>query len=100
MQENKAFKLPGSPELLGISGGAALVMVVLVLTGLDIGRPGQSLEGRPRVSRISLVTAHVTAIHAVFRPVYACVLCVLVSVLRTCRDVPHVSVLGPIPLAP
>lgn len=30
-----------SPELLGISGGAALVMVVLVLTGLDIGRPGQ-----------------------------------------------------------
>ncbi|WP_417548594.1 Fe(3+)-hydroxamate ABC transporter permease FhuB [Marinobacter segnicrescens] len=31
----------GSPELLGISGGAALVMVVLVLTGLDIGRPGQ-----------------------------------------------------------
>ncbi|KXO07081.1 MULTISPECIES: Fe(3+)-hydroxamate ABC transporter permease FhuB [Marinobacter] len=31
----------GSPELLGISGGAALVMVVLVLTGLDIGRGGQ-----------------------------------------------------------
>ena len=31
----------GSPELLGISGGAALVMVVLVLTGLEIGRLGQ-----------------------------------------------------------
>ncbi|GGC80517.1 Fe(3+)-hydroxamate ABC transporter permease FhuB [Marinobacter halophilus] len=31
----------GSPELLGISGGAALVMVVLVLTGVDIGRGGQ-----------------------------------------------------------
>lgn len=31
----------GSPELLGISGGAALVMVVLVLTGIDIGRGGQ-----------------------------------------------------------
>ncbi|MCA0914480.1 Fe(3+)-hydroxamate ABC transporter permease FhuB [Marinobacter nauticus] len=31
----------GSPELLGISGGAALVMVVMVLTGLEIGRLGQ-----------------------------------------------------------
>lgn len=31
----------GSPELLGISGGAALVMVALVLTGVDIGRGGQ-----------------------------------------------------------
>jgi len=31
----------GSPELLGTSGGAALVMVVLVLTGLEIGRLGQ-----------------------------------------------------------
>ncbi|WP_323751222.1 Fe(3+)-hydroxamate ABC transporter permease FhuB [Marinobacter sp.] len=31
----------GSPELLGISGGAALVMVALVLTGLDLGRAGQ-----------------------------------------------------------
>jgi len=30
-----------SPELLGISGGAALVMVLLVLTGTDIGRAGQ-----------------------------------------------------------
>jgi len=31
----------GSPELLGISGGAALVMVTLALTGLDLGRTGQ-----------------------------------------------------------
>jgi len=31
----------GSPELLGISGGAALVMVLVVLTGLEIGRIGQ-----------------------------------------------------------
>lgn len=30
-----------SPELLGISGGAALVMVLLVLTGTEIGRAGQ-----------------------------------------------------------
>lgn len=30
-----------SPELLGISGGAALVMVVLVLTGIEVGRAGQ-----------------------------------------------------------
>ncbi|MGC8121699.1 Fe(3+)-hydroxamate ABC transporter permease FhuB [Marinobacter sp. VGCF2001] len=31
----------GSPELLGISGGAALVMVIMILTGTDLGRPGQ-----------------------------------------------------------
>jgi len=30
-----------SPELLGISGGAAMVMVLIVLTGADIGRSGQ-----------------------------------------------------------
>lgn len=30
-----------SPELLGISGGAALVMVLIVLTGTEIGRVGQ-----------------------------------------------------------
>ncbi|WP_236743942.1 iron chelate uptake ABC transporter family permease subunit [Marinobacter similis] len=30
-----------SPELLGISGGAALVMVLIVLTGTEIGRAGQ-----------------------------------------------------------
>lgn len=33
----------GSPELLGISGGAALVMVMVVLLGIDLGRPGQLL---------------------------------------------------------
>lgn len=31
----------GSPEMLGISGGAALVMVVIVLFGLEVGRAGQ-----------------------------------------------------------
>ncbi len=31
----------GSPEMLGISGGAALVMVVIVLSGLEVGRVGQ-----------------------------------------------------------
>ena len=31
----------GSPEMLGISGGAALVMVVIVLSGLEGGRMGQ-----------------------------------------------------------
>lgn len=31
----------GSPEMLGISGGAALVMVVIVLSGLEVGRAGQ-----------------------------------------------------------
>ncbi len=30
-----------SPEMLGISGGAAVVMVVVVLTGAEIGRGGQ-----------------------------------------------------------
>ncbi|HLV78325.1 MAG TPA: Fe(3+)-hydroxamate ABC transporter permease FhuB [Marinobacter sp.] len=30
-----------SPELLGISGGAALVMVMLTLTGIETGRAGQ-----------------------------------------------------------
>jgi len=30
-----------SPELLGISGGAAVVMVLIVLTGADLGRAGQ-----------------------------------------------------------
>ncbi|WP_036131528.1 Fe(3+)-hydroxamate ABC transporter permease FhuB [Marinobacter nitratireducens] len=30
-----------SPEILGISGGAALVMVVLILTGTELGRAGQ-----------------------------------------------------------
>ncbi len=31
----------GSPEMLGISGGAALVMVVIVLSRLEVGRAGQ-----------------------------------------------------------
>ena len=31
----------GSPEMLGISGGAALVMVMIVLSGLEVGRVGQ-----------------------------------------------------------
>lgn len=31
----------GSPEMLGISGGAALAMVLIVLTGADVGRAGQ-----------------------------------------------------------
>lgn len=31
----------GSPELLGISGGAALMMVIVVISGLEIGRFGQ-----------------------------------------------------------
>ncbi|MFO7528588.1 MAG: Fe(3+)-hydroxamate ABC transporter permease FhuB [Marinobacter sp.] len=31
----------GSPEMLGISGGAALVMVVIVLSGIEAGRAGQ-----------------------------------------------------------
>ncbi|MGM0769169.1 MAG: Fe(3+)-hydroxamate ABC transporter permease FhuB [Pseudomonadota bacterium] len=31
----------GSPEMLGISGGAALLMVLIVLSGLDVGRLGQ-----------------------------------------------------------
>jgi len=31
----------GSPEMLGISGGAALVMVLIVLTGTEISRVGQ-----------------------------------------------------------
>ncbi|MCG2580451.1 MAG: Fe(3+)-hydroxamate ABC transporter permease FhuB [Marinobacter sp.] len=31
----------GSPEMLGISGGAALVMVMIVLSGLEVGRLGQ-----------------------------------------------------------
>lgn len=30
-----------SPEMLGISGGAAVVMVILVLSGLEVGRLGQ-----------------------------------------------------------
>jgi iron complex transport system permease protein len=30
-----------SPEMLGISGGAAVVMVLIVLSGADIGRTGQ-----------------------------------------------------------
>lgn len=30
-----------SPEMLGISGGAAVVMVLVVLSGLELGRPGQ-----------------------------------------------------------
>ncbi|MBW0148941.1 Fe(3+)-hydroxamate ABC transporter permease FhuB [Marinobacter arenosus] len=30
-----------SPEMLGISGGAALVMVLIVLSGVDVGRAGQ-----------------------------------------------------------
>ena len=30
-----------SPEMLGISGGAAIVMVLLVLSGLNVGRGGQ-----------------------------------------------------------
>jgi iron complex transport system permease protein len=30
-----------SPEMLGISGGAAVVMVLIVLSGADIGRAGQ-----------------------------------------------------------
>ena len=30
-----------SPEMLGISGGAAVVMVLIVLFGADIGRAGQ-----------------------------------------------------------
>lgn len=33
----------GSPEMLGISGGAALVMVVIVLSGIEAGRAGQLL---------------------------------------------------------
>ncbi|MBS8239495.1 Fe(3+)-hydroxamate ABC transporter permease FhuB [Marinobacter lipolyticus] len=31
----------GSPEMLGISGGAALLMVLIVLSGLEVGRLGQ-----------------------------------------------------------
>ncbi|WP_339803558.1 Fe(3+)-hydroxamate ABC transporter permease FhuB [uncultured Marinobacter sp.] len=31
----------GSPEMLGISGGAALVMVLIVLTGAEVSRIGQ-----------------------------------------------------------
>lgn len=31
----------GSPEMLGVSGGAALAMVVVTLAGLDVGRGGQ-----------------------------------------------------------
>lgn len=34
-----------SPEILGISGGAALAMVALTLLGLTPGRPGQLLAG-------------------------------------------------------
>ena len=34
-----------SPEILGISGGAALAMVLLTLLGLSPGRPGQLLAG-------------------------------------------------------
>lgn len=30
-----------SPEMLGISGGAAVVMVLMVLSGIDVGRAGQ-----------------------------------------------------------
>ncbi|MBW4935842.1 Fe(3+)-hydroxamate ABC transporter permease FhuB [Marinobacter sp. F4206] len=30
-----------SPEMLGISGGAALVMVLIILSGADVGRAGQ-----------------------------------------------------------
>ena len=30
-----------SPEMLGISGGAAVVMVIIVLSGADVGRAGQ-----------------------------------------------------------
>lgn len=31
----------GSPEVLGISGGSALAMVLIVLTGVEVGRSGQ-----------------------------------------------------------